>query len=161
MYQHRSATRLRDALAGTSDFAAILRDPRQHEELRLEVLAVVEHLRDSGWPPERIIIGLKQIARDAGLSPSMSLTRVGDPLTHADILLERIVRWGVDHYFDTTVGLGSLSASGGADEPTRRETPRQRESSGRGVSGSALETKSAMMNTPPNEARQAKEPRRQ
>jgi hypothetical protein len=118
MYQHRSASRLRDAL-GTSDFAAILRDPRQLEELRLEVLAVVEHLRVSGWPPERIIIGLKQIARDAGLSPSMSLTRVGDPLTHADILVERIVRWGIDHYFDTTVGLGSLSASGGADDRSR------------------------------------------
>jgi hypothetical protein len=105
MDQHPAAVRLRDMLAGaSSDFGAVLSDQRRQEELRHQVCSVVDHLREIGWPAERIIVALKQIAKEAGLAPSLSLTKFSDPLTDSDALLVRLVRWGIDHHFDTTVG---------------------------------------------------------
>jgi hypothetical protein len=104
MHPHSIAAPLRNTLAEASDFGSLLRDPNRLEDVRHQVLAVVDHLSEVGWSPERIVVGLKQIAKDGGLTPSMSLARLGDPLTDSDMLLALIVRWGIDHYFDTTVG---------------------------------------------------------
>jgi hypothetical protein len=67
--------------------------------LREHVCAVCDDLRSLGWPPERVIIGVKQLAREAGLRPSVDLLRVGGTLNTHDAVLSNIVRWCIERYY--------------------------------------------------------------
>ena len=67
--------------------------------LRGEVRAVVDDLRALGWPAERIIIAVKEIAAEAGLRPSPHFTKVSASLTDQDDLLARIVSWCIERYY--------------------------------------------------------------
>ena len=102
MYQFETAVALRNLIAESPAAGKLLRD--RQRELQQQVRQVVDDLRQTGWPPERVIIGVKQIARDAGLAPSARFTRSSEPLTNGDALLAQIIRWAIDRYFDTTVG---------------------------------------------------------
>jgi hypothetical protein len=96
----RSATSLREALATSAPFGSNLRDRELEAELRRQVCAFVNELQAAGWPPERVLNSVKQIAWESGLAPSPSFTIEDQALTDRDTLLARIVRWTVDHYFD-------------------------------------------------------------
>jgi hypothetical protein len=68
-------------------------------EVRELVWAFVDDRKAAGWTPERVIIAVKQIARDAGLSPSkMVVKRDGRLMTTEDFLVE-IVGWCIHRYF--------------------------------------------------------------
>jgi hypothetical protein len=68
-----------------------------HEALRAAVCAYADELKRLGWPPERVIVNVKQLAREGGLAPSpwMVLTEATNP---ADNLLVEIVGWCIARY---------------------------------------------------------------
>lgn len=68
-------------------------------DLRAQVCAAVDDLHDLGWPPERVIIAIKQLAGEAGLRPSRSFLSVSRELEWSDALLARIVRWCIEQYY--------------------------------------------------------------
>jgi len=68
--------------------------------LRAQVVAVVDELRALGWPPERIVIAVKEIAVEAGLRPSPHFPNVSTSPTDQDDLLSRIVSWCITRYYN-------------------------------------------------------------
>ena len=95
-----SVLRLRASLRTT---VALLERGRRvgvsESDLRKDVCAVVDDLRSLEWPPERVIIAIKQIARETGLRPSRAFTTVSEPLESGDELLARVVRWCIEQYY--------------------------------------------------------------
>ena len=67
--------------------------------LRAQVRAVVDDLRALGWPAERIIIAVKEIAAEAGLRPSPHFTNPSPSATDQDDLLSRLVSWCIERYY--------------------------------------------------------------
>jgi hypothetical protein len=93
---------LRDTLAralttlGTSIYADT------DKALRDEVCAVVDELKAAGWPPERAIIAMKEIAQDAGLTQSQSVLVRDSDLAPRDALLAKIIRFTIECYYDSS-----------------------------------------------------------
>ena len=93
---------LRDSLSragitlGTSLYNA------SDKELRDEVCGVVDEVKAAGWPPERAIIAVKEIAQEAGLTVSQGVLVRDRDLSPRDALLAKIVRWTIECYYDTT-----------------------------------------------------------
>jgi len=56
---------LRDSLARAISMS---RESPGDKALRDEVCAIVDEMKAAGWPPERAIIAIKQIATEAGLT---------------------------------------------------------------------------------------------
>jgi hypothetical protein len=77
-----------------------------------EVSAVVDHLKAAGWPPERVIIAVKQIAEHAGLRPSRALLSASKPLSRDDEVLVQVVQWSIERYY-------SLGTSAPSHTPLR------------------------------------------
>jgi hypothetical protein len=68
-------------------------------EVRELVWAFVDERKAAGWTPERVIIAVKQIARESGLrAPRMAVRRDGGLATTDDFLVE-MVGWIIDRYF--------------------------------------------------------------
>ena len=70
--------------------------------LRDEVCSVVDELKAAGWPPERAIIAMKEIAQEAGLTQSQGVLVRDRDLAPRDALLAKVVRWTIECYYDTT-----------------------------------------------------------
>jgi hypothetical protein len=70
--------------------------------LRAQVVAVVDEFRALDWPPERIVIAVKEIASDAGLRPSPNFPKGATSPTDQDDLLSRIVSWCITRYYHDT-----------------------------------------------------------
>jgi len=68
-------------------------------DLYQDVCAVVDDLHSLGWPPERVLIAMKQLAGETGLRPSRAFTTATQPLNWSDELLARIVRWCIEQYY--------------------------------------------------------------
>jgi hypothetical protein len=85
----RAATTLNTSLYNATD-----------DVLRDEVCAVVDELKANGWPPERAIIAVKEIAFEAGLTQSQRVLVRNSDLSPRDALLAKIVRWSIDCYYD-------------------------------------------------------------
>jgi hypothetical protein len=64
------------------------------------VCSVVDVMKEEGWPPERVIVAVKAIARDAGLSPSSEVMLAHFSLDELDDLLTSSVRWCIERYYD-------------------------------------------------------------
>lgn len=56
----------------------------------------VDSVKAEQWPPERVVIGLKRVADDAGIHAG-ALSLAGR--TYRDHLLMDIVAWGIDQYY--------------------------------------------------------------
>jgi hypothetical protein len=69
----------------------------------LAVCAVVDELKNAGWTPERVIVGVKQIAEDAGLRPTRSILSATAPLTERDVAIVHMVRWCVEQYYGVAI----------------------------------------------------------
>jgi hypothetical protein len=81
----------------------------RHAEIRRHVSAVADDLKAAGFPPERAAVAVKQIAFDAGMSPTRGvLSR--HPLIEQDAIIVDMVRWCIEHYY-------------GVDIPPRPTTP--------------------------------------
>jgi hypothetical protein len=73
--------------------------PAEYARLRERVLAYVDATKRLGWPPERIIVEVKQIVADAGLGSSWRRTPTGRPLTGVDSLRVDMVNWCIHHFY--------------------------------------------------------------
>ena len=73
----------------------------QEKVMHDQVCDVVEDLKAAGWPPERTIIAIKQIAAEAGLLESRSvLSLTVRDLDARDSLMVKLVRWCIECYYD-------------------------------------------------------------
>ena len=68
-------------------------------ELQHHVWAYVDDRKSAGWTPERVIIAVKQIARDAGLHPSSLVVKPNAKITSTDELLVEMVGWCIRRYY--------------------------------------------------------------
>jgi hypothetical protein len=69
--------------------------------LRDEVCAIVDEMKAAGWPPERAIIAVKQIATEAGLKESRAVLALSNKqLDERDALMAKVVRWTIECYYD-------------------------------------------------------------
>jgi hypothetical protein len=87
----RAATTLNTSLYATTDKA-----------LYDVVCAVIDDLKAAGWPPERAIIAIKEIAQEAGLTQSQGVLVRNRDLNPRDALLAKLVRWTIECYYDTS-----------------------------------------------------------
>jgi hypothetical protein len=73
----------------------------EEKTLRDEVCAVVDELKAAGWPPERAIVAVKEIAMEAGLMQSRNVLSLSNrELDARDALLVKVVRWCIECYYD-------------------------------------------------------------
>ena len=63
--------------------------------LRAQVFAFADEKKAEGWSAEQIIVGIKQIADEAGLRASSN----GQPSSPSDALLVDLVSWSVERYY--------------------------------------------------------------
>jgi hypothetical protein len=70
------------------------------ERLRERVYGVVDAGRALNWPPERVLIAVKELAARAGLHPSGRVASPVDTLLPSDELLAAIIRWTIEHYYE-------------------------------------------------------------
>src|SRR5438270_13233416 len=99
MYDRPPVVELHDYLAAVVAAHPALAGERQTKELRYHVYAVVDELKAAGWPPERVIVAVKQVAEDAGLRSTRSIFSAESPLTERDSADVHIVRWCIAQYF--------------------------------------------------------------
>jgi hypothetical protein len=78
-------------------------------EVRELVWTFVDNRKAAGWPPERIIVAIKQIVRDAGLHASTMVAKRGGRLTSVDDLLDEMVGWCIHRYFGNEQRRDSVS----------------------------------------------------
>jgi hypothetical protein len=74
-------------------------DPSTEREVQRLVWEYVDDRKAEGWLPERVIIAVKQIAREAGLKPSAMIVKRDAKLTTEDDFLVDMVGWCIDRYF--------------------------------------------------------------
>jgi hypothetical protein len=63
------------------------------------VCEYVDAAKALGWPPERVLIDVKRIARDAGLRMTRNALRCGYRPTGVDLLLGDMVGWCIKRYY--------------------------------------------------------------
>lgn len=102
MYERPPVVALRDYLAGVVAAHPSLAEESHREELHRGVCDVVDELKGADWPPERIIIAVKQIADDAGMHPTRSILSATSPLTQQDLAIVSMVRWCIERYYGAT-----------------------------------------------------------
>ncbi len=74
-------------------------DSADRGALRELVFAFVDEQKRLGRAPERVIVGVKQLARDAGIRPSRFVIDRDARLTPIDSLLVQMVHWCIDRYY--------------------------------------------------------------
>lgn len=97
MHDLPSAIELRAQLAAARARGS-LREKIGNAAFRNQVLAVVDDCKAANCPSERIIIALKQIAEDAGLSSSRSI-HTPESASDEDATIATIVQWSIEHYY--------------------------------------------------------------
>jgi hypothetical protein len=103
MHDRPSVVALRDSLSAVAKSHRAVVDTGHQSALRERVWAVVDDFKAEGWPPERIIVALKQIVDDAGLSTSRRVLIASTPLVERDAVVVGIVRWFIERYYDGDV----------------------------------------------------------
>jgi hypothetical protein len=92
---------LRDTLARALTTLTTSADSVSDEQLREQVCAVVDDLKAAGWPPERAIVALKEIAMEAGLMQTRNVLSLKNrELDARDALLVKVVRLCIECYYD-------------------------------------------------------------
>ena len=74
-------------------------DDSAQDAIRRLVWAYVDDGKRRGWPPERLIIAVKDIARDAGLRPTRLVVSPDARITNLDQLLAEMVGWCIQRYY--------------------------------------------------------------
>ena len=99
MYDRPPVADLRDTLTALVAEHPTVADATHQQRLRQQVCAMVDELKSGGWPPERVIVAVKQVADDAGLHPSRGVLSTLSPLTDRDAMLVNMVRWCIEQYY--------------------------------------------------------------
>jgi hypothetical protein len=95
MKDQAATSTLREALASYAPAISV----GNPAALRAKVEAFVDAAKAEGWPIERVIVALKEVAAEAGVRSSTDVLRVNSRLMTRDTLLLDAVRWCVEHYF--------------------------------------------------------------
>jgi len=74
-------------------------DPDAEREVQSLVWNFVDDRKAAGWTPERVIVAVKQIAREAGLKPTPMVIKRDAKLATTDDFLVEMVGWCIDRYF--------------------------------------------------------------
>jgi hypothetical protein len=98
MLNRPSVVELREALAALAP-RVFSGDATIDSAFRKKLGAAVDELRLLGWPPEQVIIAVKQTADDAGLPASRNVLRTAGDLTPNDAALQQLVRYCIEHYY--------------------------------------------------------------
>jgi len=69
-------------------------------EIRKRVWAYADTLKEMGLPPERVIVALKRVAREAGVDSTARMTTMPTELDGRDKLLVDMVGWCIERYYD-------------------------------------------------------------
>ena len=79
--------------------ASLIMPPDRATEIEIQALVwdFVDDHKAAGWTPERIIVAVKQIARDAGIRPSFM--RRDTETTTRDEFLVTMVGWCIHRYY--------------------------------------------------------------
>lgn len=93
---------LRESLSRASTTLATSAYPAMDKALHDQVCDVVDEVKALGWPPERAIIAIKEIAEEAGLTHSQRVLMKNHELDARDALIAKIMRWTIECYYDTT-----------------------------------------------------------
>lgn len=77
-------------------------DGSARDSLRTAVADYVDQTKRLGWAPERVLVGVKRVAHEAGLRPStrIVLTAASHGLNEKDALLLDLIGWSIDRYYD-------------------------------------------------------------
>jgi hypothetical protein len=96
MSKQSSAVHLRDRTARLR--AAFTASSVDESALKVAVCAYVDETKTQGWPVERVIIEIKRIAE---VEDGPVYRALRDPIERlkARDLIDRVVKWCIDHYF--------------------------------------------------------------
>lgn len=99
MFNSPKVSTLRESFSRT--LISSSRQGPDDKALRAEVCSVVDEMKAAGWPPERAIIAIKQIATEAGLMESRAvLALTNTQLDARDALMAKVIRWTIECYYD-------------------------------------------------------------
>jgi hypothetical protein len=87
------------ALRELLTFLPVPLDADTERDVQRLVCDFVDDRKAAGWPPERIIVAVKQIALEAGLRPSTTVIKRDATLTTVDNFLVEMVGWCIHRYF--------------------------------------------------------------
>jgi hypothetical protein len=87
------AERLRHQLAGLQ----FPLDDDTRTEVQRRVREYVDFVKAQHWPPERVLVGVKRIADDAGIRSS-ALPAMESRASRADLLMD-MVAWSIEEYY--------------------------------------------------------------
>lgn len=91
MYDHSTGHAVRAMLASIAASRPVT--PAQRAALKERIDAAVDELKSMGWPVERIMIRVKEVAAETGLA-----TRV-DPSGRDDNIVSDAIRWCIERYY--------------------------------------------------------------
>jgi len=69
------------------------------DAIRQRVFAAVDELKSMGWPVERIIVRVKQVATEVGLRTSRAGHRTTRSAGDDGAIVDDVVRWCIERYF--------------------------------------------------------------
>ena len=102
MHHRPSVIALRDSLAALGTARGARVNGERQRELCQRVSAVVDELKGAGWPPERVIVAVKQLAAEAGIAPTPSVI-AASTLNEQDAVVVALVRWCVERYYGVRI----------------------------------------------------------
>src|SRR5262245_29224610 len=82
-------------------------DPAAALEVQSLVCDYVDDRKAEGWPVERVIVSVKEIARDAGIRTSTFVEKPQTPVMTTDQLLVEMIRWCICRYYEQEEERGS------------------------------------------------------
>jgi len=95
MYPEHAAIVLRDRIRALH--RPVRRD--EYDAVREQVFSYVDELKSLGWPPERIILAVKQVATEGGIRISPRVASVSFPSNTTEQLMVDMVKWCIERYF--------------------------------------------------------------
>ena len=91
MYESRTGHAVREMLETMVTARSVT--PSQRDGFRERVYAAVDELKSMGWPIERIIVRMKEVAAESGLA-----TRF-DRVPRENDIVSDAVKWSIERYF--------------------------------------------------------------
>ena len=67
--------------------------------LRERVFAAVDELKSMGWPIERVVVRLKEVALEAGFRPARTPSPPSSQPHDREAVVSDVVRWCIERYY--------------------------------------------------------------
>jgi hypothetical protein len=93
-----AATRMRRALA------AVANGKGSHPELEQAAHALVTELKQAKFPPEQMLLHIKEILAEAGMRANYASPSLDGPPTDASMVYQDVIAWSIRSYYDGADG---------------------------------------------------------